>query len=446
MQKKAVRIGSGAGYSGDRIEPAVDLINKGNLDYIIFECLAERTIALAQLQRSKNPVLGYDPLLEHRMRACLPICIEKKVKLISNMGAANPIAAARRTATLAKELGLKKIKIAAVFGDDVKSMLDYRSQTFLESGDPLSGVADKIISANAYLGVAGILTALKGGADIILTGRVADPALFLATMVHEFGWSLDNYPLLGTGTALGHLMECAGQVCGGYFADGANKIVPDLGNLGFPIAEVTADGSFYITKLKDSGGMVTMGTCKEQLLYEVHDPSEYLTPDVIADFSGITFQVLEKDKVQVSGATGKPLTGKLKVSIGYRDGYSADAQISYGGSSAIQRANMAIDIIRQRLKVRDLKTADILFDLIGVNSLFKEGTSNIHPQEVRLRVAAKTRTREEAEELVNEVETLYTNGPAAGGGVSRSVTEIIAVQSILIDGDKVTPKIAYFES
>ncbi|SFC35589.1 Protein of unknown function [Flagellimonas taeanensis] len=441
MPKKTIRIGSGAGYSGDRIEPAVDLIEKGNLDYIVFECLAERTIALAQLQKLQNPDLGYDPLLENRMRACLPICAGKKVKLISNMGAANPTAAAKRTATLAKELGLEKIKIAAVSGDDVISLLDYGSHTFLESGDAISTVMDEIISANAYLGVTGILSALKGGADVILTGRVADPALFLAPIIYEFGWSLDNYPLLGKGTALGHLMECAGQVCGGYFADGVKKQVPDLGNLGFPFAEITEEGSFYISKLKDSGGMVTTGTCKEQLLYEVHDPSEYLTPDVVADFSGVTFQELEKDKIQVSGATGKPLTGKLKASIGYRDGYRADAQISYGGSYAIERANLAIQIMKQRLR-----DTNVLFDMIGVNSLFKEDIPNIEPQEVRLRVAAKTKTREEAIQLVNEVETLYTNGPAAGGGVSKLVEEIIAIQSILIDRNKVTENIEYFES
>lgn len=446
MPKKTIRIGSGAGYSGDRIEPAVDLIEKGNLDYIVFECLAERTIALAQLQKLQNPDLGYDPLLENRMRACLPICAGKKVKLISNMGAANPTAAAKRTATLAKELGLEKIKIAAVSGDDVISLLDYGSHTFLESGDAISTVMDEIISANAYLGVTGILSALKGGADVILTGRVADPALFLAPIIYEFGWSLDNYPLLGKGTALGHLMECAGQVCGGYFADGVKKQVPDLGNLGFPFAEIMEEGSFYISKLKDSGGMVTTGTCKEQLLYEVHDPSEYLTPDVVADFSGVTFQELEKDKIQVSGATGKPLTGQLKASIGYRDGYRADAQISYGGSYAIERANLAIQIMKQRLRDTNLETADVLFDMIGVNSLFKEHIPNIEPQEVRLRVAAKTKTREEAIQLVNEVETLYTNGPAAGGGVSKLVEEIIAIQSILIDRNKVTENIEYFES
>lgn len=444
--KKTIRIGSGAGYSGDRIEPAMDLIQKGDLDYIVFECLAERTIALAQLQKMQNKELGYDPLLEDRMKACLPLCISKKVKLISNMGAANPIAAAKKTAKIASELGLKSIKIAAVFGDDVQSLLDFETQTLLESGESLSVLDDKIISANAYLGVEGILSALTDGADIILTGRVADPALFLAPIIHEFSWSLGNYPLLGKGTALGHLMECAGQVCGGYFADGAKKQVPDLANLGFPIAEINKEGSFFITKLKDSGGMVTPATCKEQLLYEVHDPSEYLTPNVIADFSSISFKEIEKDKVEVSGASGKPLTGKLKVSVGYHGGYMADTQISYGGSYALERAKLAIEIIKERIQSIDFDVEDILFDLIGVDSLFKEKIANMPPTEVRLRVAAKTKGRKEAVQLVNEVETLYTNGPAAGGGVSKTVTEIVAIQSVLIDKNRVTPIVEYFES
>lgn len=444
--QKMIRIGSGAGYSGDRIEPAVDLLKEGNLDYIVFECLAERTIALAQLQKMQDPALGYDPLLEDRMRACLPLCIANHVQLISNMGAANPVAAAQKTAALARELGLKNLKIAAVYGDDVTSLLKDRSQTFLESQAPVASVADEIISANAYLGVEGILMALQAGADIILTGRVADPSLFLAPLIHEFGWSLEDYPLLGKGTVLGHLMECAGQVCGGYFADGVKKRVPGLGNLGFPIAAITADGSFYISKLKDAGGMVTTGTCKEQLLYEVHNPSEYLTPDVVADFSGVSFQELEKDKVQVSGATGRPLTGKLKVSVGYRDGYMADAQISYGGSYALERSQLTIGILQERLQAKQLEPEDIVFDLIGIDSLFKEGNSPAIPREIRLRVGAKTRTRQAAQQLVNEVETLYTNGPAAGGGVSKSVAEIIAIQSILIDKSRVTPKVEYFKS
>jgi len=268
----------------------------------------------------------------------------------------------------------------------------------------------------------------------------------LAPLIHEFAWSMDDYPLLGKGTALGHLMECAGQICGGYFADGVKKQVPNLGNLGFPIAEINNDSLFHITKLKDSGGMVTTATCKEQLLYEVHDPSAYLTPDVVADFSNITLKEIEKGKVEVYGASGKALTGKLKVSVGYHDGYMADAQISYGGSYALERAQLAIEIVKERLRTKNLEVEDILFDLIGINSLFKEYTSDIYPQELRLRIAAKTKTKETAVKLVNEVETLYTNGPAAGGGISKLVTEVIAIQSILIDKKKVVPKVEYFKS
>ncbi len=444
--KKTIRIGSGAGYSGDRIDPAVGLIKKGHLDFIVFECLAERTIALAQLQKKQNPELGYDPLLEKRMKACLPHCASKKVKLISNMGAANPVAAAQKTAAIAQNLGLNNLKIAAVFGDDVKSMLEFETQTFLESGDSISAIGEQIISANAYMGVEGILSALKEDVDVILTGRVADPALFLAPIIHEFGWSLEDYPLLGKGTALGHLMECAAQVCGGYFADGASKQVPHLGNLGFPIAEINEDGSFTITKLKGAGGLVTKATCKEQLLYEVHDPSEYLTPNVVADFSAITLNELEKDKIEVTGATGKPLTGKLKVSVGYHDGFMADAQISYGGSYAVERGELAMEVIKQRLKINPIEVEDILFDLIGINSLLKSHIAQVNPAEVRLRAAAKTKTRQEAVQWVNEVETLYTNGPAAGGGVSKTITEIIAIQSILMDKNKVIPKIEIFKS
>lgn len=443
---KTIRIGAGAGYSGDRIEPALDLIQKGNLNYIVFECLAERTIALAQLQKISNPLLGYDPLLENRMRVCLPFCVANQVTIISNMGAANPVTAAKKTAALAKEMGLKKVKIAAVYGDDVKPLLFDQPYTFLESNDPILNVAEDIVSANAYLGVAGILFALKQGANIILTGRVADPSLYLAPLVHEFEWPLENYSLLGKGTALGHLMECAGQLCGGYFADGVKKHVPNLECLGFPIAEITENGSFFISKLKDSGGMVTTATCKEQLLYEVHDPANYLTPDVVADFSRISFEELEKDKVKVTGATGRPLTGKLKVSVGYRDGYLADAQISYGGSYALERSRLAIEILKERLRVQGLDCKDVLFDLIGIDSLFKEGPKNENPREIRLRVGAKTKTKNAAVKLVNEVETLYTNGPAAGGGVSKSVSEIIAIQSILMDKSKVIPKVEYFNS
>lgn len=444
--KKSIRIGTGAGYSGDRIGPAMDLAKKGNLDYLVFECLAERTIALAQLQKQQYPNLGYDPLLQDRMEKCLPICVEKGVKILSNMGAANPLAAAQKTVEIARNLGLNGLKVAAVIGDDVLSIVKNGKHSFIESGKPIDSVRNNIISANAYLGIKGLLSALQSDADIILTGRVADPSLFLSPLVHGFGWSLSDYDILGKGTALGHLMECAAQVCGGYFSDGGRKKVPDLGNLGFPIAEVSEDGSFYIGKLPEAGGMVTKATCTEQLLYEVHDPSKYLTPDVVADFSQVTFNETGKDKVEVKGAKGNEPTHTYKVSVGYKEGYLAEAQISYGGQNALERGKIAIEILQERLRRRKNDYEELLFDIIGINSLFEENKGQSNPFEIRLRIVAKTNTEKAAEQLVNEVETLYTNGPAAGGGVSKSIQKIIAIQSVLLDKEQVKPKVQILKS
>ena len=441
--KESIRIGTGAGYSGDRIEPAVDLAKKGNLDYLIFECLAERTIALAQMRKTKDPNSGYDPLLEERMRACLAICKEKGIKIISNMGAANPIAAAEKTAEIAKSLNLKDLKIAALIGDDVLDQVKNKDYQLLESGAALDSIRTQIISANAYLGVEGIVEALRNGADIIFTGRVADPALFLAPMIIEFDWSLKDYDLLGKGTTLGHLMECAGQVTGGYFADLKGKQISDLANLGFPIAEVKMDGSFYITKLPEAGGTVTVATCTEQLLYEIHDPEQYFTPNVVADFSRVTMQELEQDKIAIFNGSGKPPSGWLKVSVGYRDGFIGEGQISYGGSDALERAKLALEIVKTRLQHTSVEYSEARFDIIGNNHLYGTTIAQGTPNDVRIRVAARTSDRKQAVKIGNEVETLYTNGPSGGGGVTKSVQEIVAIQSVLLEADLVKQAVHY---
>ena len=281
---RTIRVGSGAGYSGDRIEPAVELAEKGGLDYLVFECLAERTIALAQQVRMKDPNAGYDPLLAARMRAVLAVCARNKVKIVTNMGAANPAAAAEATRAIARELGLKGLKVAAVTGDDVFAYL-HDHDVALDNGKTIAAMGNSVISANAYIGVAPIVEALKGGADVVITGRAADPAIFMAPLIAEFGWAMDDWTMLGRGVLVGHLLECAGQVTGGYFADPGVKDVPDLARLGFPIGEVREDGELVVTKVAGSGGAVTARTVKEQLLYEIHDPKAYLQPDVIADFS-----------------------------------------------------------------------------------------------------------------------------------------------------------------
>jgi hypothetical protein len=443
-----VRIGAGAGYSGDRIEPAVELVEHGALDYLVFECLAERTIAIAQQARRNNPEHGYDPLLEARMRAVLPVAARNGVRIISNMGAANPQAAARKAAQLAQSLGLSGLKIAAVSGDDVLEVVQKGDFRFEESGDRVAAYQDRIVSANAYLGAAPIVEALAAGADIVLTGRVADPSLFAAPLIHEFGWRMDDWAMLGQATVVGHLLECAGQVTGGYFCDPGYKDVPNLARLGFPIGEVSADGAVVITKVPHAGGLVSTATCKEQLIYEIHDPRQYFQPDVVADFTQV--QVIEEapDRVRVTGGRGNPRTETLKVSVGYVDGFIGEGQISYGGPGAVARARLALDIVRERLLLGHVATSEMRFDLIGVDSLYGETGAAMRsdPAEVRIRVAGRTNTLEDAQRIGNEVETLYTNGPAGGGGVTKSAREVLAVQSVLLPREAVTPAFAFVEA
>ncbi len=444
---RTIRIGAGAGYSGDRIEPAVELAEKGEIYYLVFECLAERTIAIAQQAKLKDPAQGYDPLLVDRMKAVLGICHAKGITIITNMGAANPLAGATKIAEVARSLGLQNLKIAAISGDDVLPFLKAGSTKLEETGEPVSTLGDKLISANAYLGAQAIVDALVAGANVIITGRVADPALFLAPQIYEFNWAMDDWDKLGKGTAVGHLLECAGQVTGGYFSDPGVKDIADLARLGFPIAEVNAHGIAIITKVEGSGGRVTAATCKEQLIYEIHNPSEYLTPDVIADFSAVTVTEVGTDRVLIEGATGKRKTNLLKASVGYLDGFIGEGQMSYAGPSAIARGRLAIEIVRERLRLTGVETSELRFDLIGIDSIHGATLSdtNADPYEVRLRVVGRTNTLKEAVRIGNEVETLYTNGPAAGGGATKAAREVVAMLSALVPWSAATPVIHYLE-
>jgi len=446
--ERRVRIGAGAGYSGDRIEPAVELAEHGQLDYLVFECLAERTIAIAQQARRKDPSLGYDPLLDARMQAVLPVAAAKRVRIVSNMGAANPRAAARRTAQIARSLGLAELKVAAVEGDDVLDVVLRGALRFEESGDEVAAYRERIVSANAYLGAAPIVDALAAGADVVLTGRVADPSLFAAPLIHAFGWRLDDWDTLGAATVVGHLLECAGQVTGGYFADPGYKDVPDLARLGFPIGEVAADGSVVITKVPHAGGRVSAATCKEQLLYEIHDPAHYLQPDVVADFTRVAVVEEAPDRVRVTGGRGTARPDTLKVSVAYVDGHIGEGQISYGGPGALARARLALDIVRERLALTGVAATELRFDLIGVDALYGDATPAVRgePAEVRVRVAGRATTADEAARIGNEVETLYTNGPAGGGGAFKSTREVIAVQSVLLPRAAVTPSFSFVEA
>ena len=438
MTRRTLRIGAGAGYSGDRIEPAIEVATHGQVEYLVFECLAERTIALAQQAHARDVNAGFDPLLLDRMRAVLPVCRATGVRVITNMGAANPAAAADAVRALARDTGFAGLPVAAVTGDDVLDQVRCGPSLALESGEPLEAIADRLVSANAYIGVEAIVEALARGAAIVITGRAADPSLFLAPQVHEFGWALDDWNTLGAGTVVGHLLECAGQVTGGYFADPGRKDVEGLAHLGFPIAEVSADGGAVITKVPGSGGRVTLATCKEQLLYEILDPAAYYTPDVVADFSGVTLTDAGRDRVQVRGARGRPRPDTLKVTLGYRDGFIGEGQISYAGTGARDRAQLALDIVAERLALTGRQVDELRCDLIGINALHGDlGVACADPYEVRARVAGRTRTAAEAVWIGNEVEALYTCGPAGGGGATRTVREILAVTSTFLPRDQV---------
>ncbi|WP_296705612.1 acyclic terpene utilization AtuA family protein [Algoriphagus sp.] len=441
MKKEVVRIGCGAGFSGDRLEPAILLAEEGNLDYLVLECLAERTVSLAQKRKKKDPNLGYDPLLERRIEGLLPILAQKNIRLITNMGAANPLAGGKKILEIARLQGIN-ISVAVVHGDDVFELIS-QDEKALESGRPISTYGN-LISANAYLGIDAILPALQTNASIIITGRVADPSLFLAPLVHEFEWNTEDSDLMGQGTVIGHLMECAGQITGGYFADPVTKPVPDMDKLGHPIVEVSRTGSAKITKVKGTGGIISKQTAKEQLLYEVINPNGYFTPDVVADFSKVRILESDKNEITVNGGTGQKAPDTLKVSVGYEAGFLGEGEISYAGSHAKERAFSAGEIIEKRIKSL---FDEFRVDYIGMSSLHGLALSqSSNPYEVRLRVAGKTFDQSKAALIGEEVEALYTNGPAGGGGARKNITELVGVVSILMDRKKIKPLLTLLNS
>ncbi len=434
--RETLRIGAGAGFSGDRLEPAAVLAERGGIAYLVLECLGERTVALAQLRKRTDSARGYDPLLERRIELLLPLLKRHGVRLVTNMGAANPIAAADAIIAIARAQKTP-IRVAVVTGDDVLAKIAPDELT-LETRAPIADYGE-LVSANAYLGVAALLPALQTGADIVITGRAADPSLFLAPMAHEFGWSLDDVDRLARGTSVGHLLECAGQLCGGYYAEPGRKDVPDMAHLGFPYADIDGDGNATLGKVEGTGGCISLATAKEQLLYEVTDPFGYVTPDVVADFSTVTLRETAPDRVEVRGATGRTRPPQLKVSVGYRAGYIGEGEISYGGANALARARLAGEIVRERLG-KDFP--DLRIDLIGSDSLHgKSFDRSERPYEIRLRVAVRAATAAHAMIVGEEVEGLYTNGPAGGGGTRKHVQEQIGIVSTLIARERVPTKV-----
>ncbi len=436
-----LRIGCGAGFSSDRLEPAIDLAQNGGLDYLVFETCAERTLAFGHRDRQLDPKRGYNPQLAARLRGVLKHCQQNGTRIITNMGVANTPAAAELAIEVARELGLKGLKVAAITGDDVSDAITPETKLFDHHDTPVGKIGLPRVGANAYLGIDAILPALEQGADLVITGRVADPSLFLAPIVHTYGWRHDDWPALGRGTLVGHLMECGMQITGGYYADPGCKDVARLADCGFPIAEVESDGSAVITKLTHSGGLVSARTVKEQLLYEVHDPARYLTPDVVADFSKVTITEQGRDRVGVKAATGHQRPDTLKVTIGFDRGFYGEGAVSYAGANAAARARLAADILHERLSRHPDIAREMRIDLIGLNALHQTAHSaSSLSEDVRVRVAMRSANRNVCETMLWEVESLLCCGPAGGGGFRGQITPSVITHSALLERERVKPR------
>lgn len=429
MHPAPLRVGCAAGFSGDRTDaaaPVVDaLVASGGPGVLIFETLAERTLALAQLARRRAPNAGFEPLLDELLRPVLARCLGAGVRIVSNFGAANPEGAARHILAMARSLGLRPPRVAVVHGDDLSAAAQRPLWAAAAAGLP-------VVSANAYIGAEAIADALLAGAEVVVCGRVADPCLTVGPALAHFGWRRDDWDRLARATMAGHLLECGAQVCGGYFADPGFKDVPDLARLGYPIAEIDHEGHCTLSKPPGTGGRVDEHTVKEQLLYEVHDPGAYLTPDVSADISQALVQQVGPDRVRLTGVRGQPRPAQLKVNVCHETGWIAEGEISYAGARAEDRARLAAQVLRERLQ----GLGPLRVDLIGVASVLADDGGRwldaLTPgqaQDVRLRLALRHPESASAERLLREVTALYTCGPAGGGGVRTTLRPCLGMVS-----------------
>jgi len=455
-KKTSIRIGAGSAWWGDRVEPAALSAEKGQLDYLCFETMAEATISAAQVRSRRDPSFaGYDTYLDDRMRAVLPHCIPQGTRIISNQGWINPDAAAKRTIELLADMGFHGVKVASINGSLITEHVLQLTDKILENGQSTSTLESSMVSAEVYMGAEPIVQALQEGAQIVFTGRVADPSLFVAPMMYEFGWDALDHDKVGAGSAIGHLLECGAQATGGYFSDPGFKDVPRPWDLGFPIAQVESDGSVVLSKVAGTGGAITLQTVKEQMLYEVHDPANYITPDVVVDFTQARLEQIAPDQVKVTGLTGKPRTPTLKVSIGCIEGFIGEDMFFYAGPGALRRAQLAKRILQERFKIVQLgaegQGEEIRIDFLGMNAIHGEATPADAPEpyELAVRVAARTATREQAVKVGREVDGMAVSGVAHTGKrvpFQERVREIIGVWSSLVPRDQVQASVSYWES
>jgi hypothetical protein len=449
MSNRVVRVAAGQGFWGDWLEAPVRQVSGGPIDYLMMDYLAEVTMSIMQKQKSRDPKAGYARDFVPLMERILPEVVRKRIKVTSNAGGVNPRGCAEAVLEAARRIGLaNKLSIGLVTGDDILGRLDEliasgHPLANMETGRPLADIRDQVLSANAYLGMGPIVEALRGGADVIITGRVTDTGLTLGPIVHEFGWPADDWDKMAAGTVAGHIIECGAQCSGGNLLKNWRS-VKGLENPGFPIVEVSPDGSFVVTKHPGTGGVVSVASVTEQLVYEMGDPRSYITPDGIADFSTIQLKQAGRNRVRVSGIHGSPQTPMLKVSIAYFYGYKAVGTLVYSWPDAYDKARSADRILRQRLDDLGLEYEQILTEFVGANATHGKlsGPPDADAPEVQLRIGVRARDRAPVERFTREIAPLVLTGPPSVTGFAGgrpAVEEVVAYWPALIDRRQIEP-------
>jgi hypothetical protein len=455
MTSKVVRLGAGMAFWGDSVRPAIEMVERGEIDYLCCDHLAELTMSILAKQRAANPERGYTRDILDLLRGALRDCADKGIRIVTNAGGANPRAAARAIRALADELGLSGLRIAVVLGDDLEVRIDDLAQqgvSFrnLDTGAELDTVRERLTHAAVYTGCEGIVEALDRGADVVVCGRVTDIALYLGPLVHEFGWAFDDWERLGMATVVAHAIECGGQATGGLYAGGWAD-VDGLETLGYPIAEVSEDGTAVLTKTPGSGGEVSIGTVSEQLVYEILDPGSYLTADVTADFTSVTLEEVGPDRVRITGGTGRERPATLKVNMGYRAGFVGEAQFTYTWPDAYAKAQRGLEFLRKRLARANFLYTEEVVEYLGHTSMWG---SRVPPPddpdlpEVVVRYAARCPDATEARKVFTESVPLYNNGPAgvAGVGTRPALKELYAIWPCLVPREHVVQRVEMLES
>jgi hypothetical protein len=443
--KPSIRIASGQGFWGDLQQAPFQQVTRGAIDYLMMDYLAEVTMSILQKQRMKNPDMGYARDLIDVVDQILPHLMEKNITLITNGGGVNPLAARDKIFEVAKKHGVKGLKIGVVLGDDIlprvdELLADGNPMLHMENSTPMADVKHKLLSANVYTGAGPVVEALRQGAQIIITGRTTDTGLTLAPMIHEFGWSMDDWDKLASGTVAGHINECGAQASGGNFL-GDWRALPNMHDVGFPIIEAYPDGTFVVTKHKGTGGAVTRETVSEQLMYEIGDPTEYITPDCVADFSSIQLEDLGDDRVRVFGVHGKPATPFYKVSASYLDGYVAFGSLTYTAPDALEKAQAADDILRKRLELLGCSFSELRTEFVGMNACYGALASPIVPNEVMLRIGARSHDKQSIERFGKEIAPLILTGPPSVTGFSGGrpkPSDVVAYFPALLKKETIT--------